>query len=208
MTVTEIFKERIIFALTTLMLLTVLLIGCTNSPQEWDFTDADLLIDVTDMPEGWKAAEYTDNYPYDTEGADNQAFRKFSFQPTTYLVKAGNDVYHYRSPSTANRGYRAIIDRYMGQRASDLGPWETPPEFEFASSTADQWIFACVYSSFAPASEFGSKRRNCKFLAQYEEYVIEFSATMEVDDTTFMTLEEITNVIETIDQTMSEHLQP
>lgn len=199
-------KVGITIVITTLVVFCSLLRGCGNSSPERDFADADLLIDEVDMPEGWKEAEYTDNYPYDTEGARNLAYRNFSFEPTTYLVKAGHDVYRYRNPFYARRGYTAYEKRYMGQRPSDLSPWETPSEFNVTDSVALQWRFACKYSSFAPAPEFGNKSRICMFLGQYEEFIIVFSATTEVDSTTFITLKEVSNIITIIDQKMADKL--
>ncbi len=199
-------KARITIVITTLVIFSSMLIGCINSSPERDFADVDLLINEPDMPEGWREAEYTDNYPYDTEGAENLAYRTFSFEPTTYLVKAGHDVYRYQNPFYAGRGYTAYENRYMGQRPSDLSPWETPSEFNLTDSVAHQWRFACKYSSFAPAPEFGNKSRICMFLGQYEEFVIEFSATTEVDGTTFITIEEVSNIVTIIDQKMADKL--
>jgi len=201
-------KERFILILIKLLLFGLLLTGCAYSPPERDFADVDLLINVNDMPEGWAEAEFTENYPYSKEGAENLALRYFYFTSTTYLVKAGEDVYHYRNARAAYLGYKSIEDLYMTQRASDLTPWETPPEFVFSTALADRWRFACAYNSFAPSAEFGSRSRICRYLAQYEEFVVDFGVTMEVDGIIFITLEEITDVIETIDQTMGEYLQP
>jgi len=102
------------FILLIGLIMAGLLLGrCVYSPPERDFADVDLLITVDDMPEGWAEAEFTENYAYSKESAENLALRYFYYTPTTYLVKAGEDVYQYRNARAAYLGYKANEKLYM-----------------------------------------------------------------------------------------------
>ena len=45
------------------------------------------------------------------------------------------------------------------------------------------------------------------YIAQYDEFVVKFGVTIEVDDQVFMNIQDVTKIIETIDQRMSEYLK-
>jgi hypothetical protein len=203
----QVFNIRITLIVFVALVFGTFLEGCYTGPPERNFSDTDLLIEVSDMPDGWEEAEFIASEKYSKEGADNRALRYFSFTLSPYFVKAGEDVYHYRSQSSAERGYKVLEQLYMEQNSRKITPWETPQGFDFTSSIASQWRFACVYSTFAPAESFGNNRQICKFLAQYEEFVIKFGVTIEVEGENIISIEDVTKIIITIDQKMMEALQ-
>lgn len=166
------------------------------------------MIDKSAMPLGWESEEPIEYYPYDKEGADNLALIDFYYSDTPFLVRAGEDVYRFRNQYFANISYSHLVNAYMTQRANDVTPWQTPIGLDFTSSTADRCRFACAENSFSPSPEFGSKARICLYLAQYDEFIIMFRITIEVDNNVFISIDEVKNIIEEIDAKMAQYLNP
>jgi len=194
------------FLIATLLFLLGIVIGCTQSTPKRNFQDNELLLQLSDLPKGWVPAESTDN-GIENEGAEQYSIRYFQYQLTSYIVKSGEDLYRYRDIGIAYRNYKWFEKYYFSQSARDVTPWETPLEFTFTSSSANRWHFACALSSFSPTPEFGKESKICTYLAQYEEYVVNFGVTIEVNNQVFMSIEDVTKVIEIIDQRMRKYLR-
>jgi hypothetical protein len=79
--------------------------GCIGSTPKRAFKDSDLLINVDAMPVGWLESEFTDNAQYGTESSENLAYRTFYYSKTNYLVKAGEDIFRYRTSGWAARNF-------------------------------------------------------------------------------------------------------
>ena len=199
-------KFYILFLTILSIVSTLFLSGCGKPAPKRDFPDSELLLKLSDLPEGWVAAESTDNY-IEKDYAEQYSLRYYQYSLTKYLVKSGEDLYRYKNLGIAYNNYKRLKKYYFSQSARDLTPWETPPEFRFTSSSTERWHFACGVSTFSPAPEFGKKRKICMYIAQYDEFVVKFGVTIEVDDQVFMNIQDVTKIIETIDQRMSEYLK-
>jgi hypothetical protein len=185
----------------------ILLLGYYLPVSKRSFSEADLLIDITSMPNGWKIAERIVSYPYDKEGAENLAIQNFNYSDTFYSVKAGEDVFRYRNQFAASLHYWRLEKYYLEQSARDVTPWVTPEGFSFNSNHANQWRYACAYNTFSPSPEFGDKAKICQYLAQYDEFVIKFGITMEIDESTFITQDKVQQIIQDVDERMMQYLK-
>lgn len=186
-----------------LLLCLVILLGCGSAPKR-DFADADLLIDVHNMPENWAVAEYSET-TRDEEGQISGAHISFYYTETSFFVRGGEHIYRYRSTSRADRHYRRLEDyRFTPNIRQTVSV--VPEGFTFSSITAAQWRFGCMYTTFSPTPEFGNGRTICQFLAQYDEFIVYFTITTQVEDETMITIDQVQAILEAIDKKMSQYL--
>jgi hypothetical protein len=177
--------------------------GC-GSARERTFADADLLIEAHNMPEHWAVAEYSAT-TRDEEGQISGAYISFYYTETAFFVRGGEDIYRYGSISRADRHYRRLEDSVFTPNIRQTVS-VVPEGFTFSSITADQWRFACHESTFSPTPEFGNVRTICQFLAQYDEFIVYFTITTQVEDEAMTTIDQVQSIIETIDQKMGRFL--
>ena len=179
--------------------------GCLPAPER-DFLDADLLIDVSVMPDRWDVFELTDASE-DEEGQESGAAVGFYVVGSPYLVLGRERIYRYTSERRAARHYERIEGGYFNdERASLTTPWTIPDGFTFASISADQWRFGCAGSNFSPVPEMGTESTDCIYLAQYQEFLVFFTITTERDDEVMIDIDEIVHIVEAMDARMSEYL--
>lgn len=185
------------------------LAGCLSAPTR-NFEDADLLIDETAMPINWLKAESAKKAPDPgEEGEESGAFISFYFTNTTYFARGGETIYHYNSKWRAGQNYdRFELTYFNDASVYQTTPWQMPEGFDFASTTADKWRFACEGSNFTFGPEAGSSSTHCIYLARYSEFLVFFSITTEIDGQTFITPDEIKPILEALDQKMSDYLAP
>lgn len=184
-----------------------LLAGCGSAPER-SFADADLLIDESDLPDGWALTQsgvikaiYTD------EGEKSGAAVSFYATHTTYFTRMTEYVHRYSSARDAAWHYnRREQERFNDKSFYRTTPWQTPPGFTFTSALANQWRFACAGSSFNLQLDSRTHSTICRFQARYEEFLVTFSVDMEIDGQTLITVSELEQVIEAIDRKMVEHL--
>lgn len=170
------------------------------------FSEVNLLIELSDMPERWAPSDSAPKHDAD-EGEVNSAYRNFYIPDAPYLIKAGEDVNRYEKIGLADWNYKLLQKKYFTPTYYTTSSWETPDDLHFTSSSAKQWRFACAYSIFSPAPEMGKQRKNCLYLAQYEEFIVNFGITTEVDQITFVSTEEIVSILEKVDARMTFYLQ-
>lgn len=184
-----------------------LLEACARAPVR-NFSVADLLIGIDDMPSEWHLAEDGVNASIgENEGQASGASVAFSAESSTYYVPAVQRVYRYSSSGKAASHY-ARFERTIFNDASvyRTTSWQEPADFGYSSLTADRSRFACAGSNFSTGSYDGEASTNCVYLAQYEEFLVEFRVKVEVDDQRFFTTPQLARVVEAIDQKMSEQL--
>lgn len=188
-----------------IVLLASMLFGCGSAPQR-AFSDSDLLIDSSVMPDGWSFGEVLANV-HDSEGQESGASVGFFAESPPLVARALEHVYCYSSSRTASRHYNRFEATYFNDDSIyRTSPWQVPPGFTFSSASADQWRFGCAGSNFSIGPQSGTSSVICDYLAQHDEFLVFFGVTIEIDDQSFMTLAELATVIEAIDQKMSEHL--
>jgi len=192
------------FWLVTCLGFVVLLSACGRTPER-NFSDQDLLVDVSVMPENWALL---DIYTMDNEEGEKSG-KKITFYKTDtpYLVRAGQDVFRYSSIRRAAWHYRRLEEGFNDNNPRTT-PWITPEELSFSSTVAEQWRFACADSTFSPAPEFGKVRTICKYLAQYDEFLVYVTMTIRVDEQEMASLDDVYGFIEAVDQKMAQYLGP
>jgi len=163
------------------------IISCTpgqGHTPERSFTTMDLLIDVEAMPPGWrsfpafKPADYycvRDCASIDFE-ADSESVRRSAYQ----------DVFRYKDAKTARRIYAEISS----------SPGETPSEWSYRTSAADEFRFACYDYE-------GQEPPLCQWTARYQEYVVVFGSWLIPDR---MAIVDMERVAQAIDLRMVTHL--
>jgi hypothetical protein len=181
-----------------------LVVACRGTPQR-TFSDADLLVLPTVMPPNWRLDQLNGNV-HDSEGQESGAAIGFITENPPYLARALETVYRYSSASKSASQYKRFALTYFNDSSIyRTSPWEVPPGIAF-SSAADQWRFGCAGSNFSTGPQDGSNSLVCDYLAQYDEFLIFFTVTTQIDDHTFMTLKELVTVITAADQRIAESL--
>lgn len=180
--------------------------GCVSAPKR-NFTDSNLLIDQTVMPPNWPVVEQSDSE--ENEGQVSGAYIIFANTETPYLDRAEEDVFHYSSASRAEWQYNRLKGYYFYDGGSyQTTPYHTPSGFIFSSSSAQRWKFACSDSNFTLGTSARKTSTDCEYLAQYQEFVIRFGITTEVDNTQFITIAQTVPIIKAIDFKISSYLSP
>ena len=125
------------------------------------FTTMNLLIDLSDMPPGWKVGYGPGkggSYISPKEDGSEIGFYVSDDNVPAGRDTAGHGVYRYRSVEAAKGIYEDLV--LPGQ----VG--ETPARWIYQSPIADQSYFACYdYEGREPYPI-------CKWSARYEEYVV------------------------------------
>ena len=198
-------KAFLLISLTTIILLSACLLpSCGHAPKR-NFSDQDLLINVSVLPEHWALL---DIYTMDNEeGEESGKTIIFYKTDTPYLVRAGEDVFHYSSAHRASWHYRRLEKYYFTPNIRETPP-VVPKGFDFVSTAADQWRFGCMDTTFSPTPAFGKRSTICQYIAQYDEFLIYASITTQVDGQAMVSMKEVQRFIEAIDRKMARYLAP
>lgn len=186
-----------------------LLSACQSAPVR-EFADADLLISEGALPTNWALTEdgVSERIPRG-EGEESGAAVSFYATDTIYDARMIEYVYRYSSAGKAawhyDRREKEVFNDASFYRTS---PWQVPSGFTFSSSLANKWRFGCAGSSFTIGPSTGSTSTICTYLAQYDEFLVVFHADRDIDGSTVITVSELQQVVEAIDQKMSENLNP
>jgi len=199
-------KTTFIFCLC-LILISIVSTGCGASKQR-NFADADLLIDESAMPNDWSLAERSYNMTV-KEGQESGAYITFYYTGTSLFVRGGEDVYRYKNNKRAAWHYKRFeTDHFNDASVYRTTPWQVPEGFHFSSSSSEQWRFACAGSNFTVGSITGNTSTVCIYLAQYDEFLVFFSITIERDGAIFISIEQIISILDALDQNMGQYLNP
>jgi hypothetical protein len=159
------------------------------------------------MPPAWPVVEQSDSE--ENEGQVSGAYIIVANTETHYLDRAEENIFRYSRASRAEWQYNRLKEYYFYDGGSNqTTPYQTPSGFIFSSLSAQHWKFACSESNFAFGSTAGKTSTDCEFLAQYQEFVIRFGITTEVENTQFISIAQIVPIIKAIDSKMSSNLNP
>lgn len=191
--------RMLLFPICVMMLLVT---GCWQPEPpapERDFTLEELLLDLSVFPEGWEVS----SPPGPTPSGDGAIFADesiaiwFRFRPDpSTLLAACHEVYRFRWANRAAREFRKqqpIL--FNSQSIALLTPWEVPDELPYRSLFAEQSHFACAKSGI-------TNKWGCRFMGQYEEYLVIFSTTMGER----MSYRDLELILQTIDKRMAKYL--
>jgi hypothetical protein len=186
------------------MLIMVICSGASGCKQEPDrrIDDIDLLVDSTVYPDNWEWLK-TSGKPVENEGQISGSYIIFYSTEAPVIVRSGETIFHYKNPDKAERHFIRLQDSLFNDTSVyRTTKWEAPIAFSFNSKIADDWKFACAGSNFSLGGYLGDSRTVCTYLAQYDEYVVEFSTTIEVDGVSYITIDQLQIIIEAIDLKM------
>ncbi len=186
------------------LILTITCIFCSRlSPPELaperDFSVEDLLIDIQDFPAGWLVYQAAGPTP----SGDGAIFAPESVERSFYApqrdnvsLRATHRVFRYISSGYAASEYDEQLPRQFHYNIAVVKDWETPNELQYESSIADQFHLACNQSTIGGM-------QGCKFLGQYEEYLVTFFTHTGEQ----MRYSDIERILQAIDEQMAHYLK-
>lgn len=189
-----------------ILLSSLLFYGCNASPDR-NFADVDLLFDGSVMPENWELLGVSEE-ANGNEGQVSGAISVFSAQDTPLIVRCGEDIFRYKSTSKAAWHYERF-EEYEFSNTRCTTPWHVPANSPFVDAlSADKWRFGCAGGFSSSIPNTGGERTICKYLAQYEEFLVSFIITTKVDGVVYIAIEDVYPIIEAIDRKMMQYLEP
>jgi hypothetical protein len=160
------------------------------------------------MPSGWTLDRIIQSIN-DNEGQGSGASAGFSAESPPYYARALESLYRYDSSGKVARHYDRFEQTYFNDDSIyRTTPWDVPVGFSFSSSTATKWRFGCAGSNFNIGPQDGTTSTICNYLAQYDEFLVFFTVTIQIDDQSFLTTSELVSLVEAIDQKISDYLHP
>ena len=156
------------------------------------FTTMDLLIDPSDMPEGWEVSENSPSRILDylagrdpATADDASGILFLADKPYVPWHETVHDVYRFKTLGVAKHVYESF----------DRG--ETPPGWTYKSPVAKESKFLCH-----------TKKQGltyCTWVAYYDEYYVEFAVALIPGK---MSLEDVERIVKIIDEKMAQYLKP
>jgi hypothetical protein len=108
---------------------------------------------------------------------------------------AGYTIYRYFTVTSAAKNFN--FNKHLFVNSDTREEWKSPVDIAFLSSTADVVYVGC--GSWSEKSE-----KNCAMVAQYQEYVVVFDATINAK----MKFAQFEKILFYIDEQISSHLYP
>jgi hypothetical protein len=109
--------------------------------------------------------------------------------------RSGYTIYRYSNVRGAEKHFD--LHKHLFVNSDTREEWRSPDNSTFSSTTADVVYIGCGYWS-------GKNRKNCTMVAQYQEYVAIFNATLD----TKMTFDQFEKILFYIDKQISSLLYP
>ena len=118
-------------------------------------------------------------------------------------TSARQEVYRFRNPLDACIAFNTTFAVIEFSSAADyvLTRWESPAQWDYASSKANRIRFACATLELHPQEV----SHQCQALAQYDEYVILMRFWMSSE---CLTLPDVERILSNLDATMETALNP
>ena len=155
------------------------------------FDTTDLLVNLADLPEGWRVSEDSPSRILDYLTGRDPATASpasrivFVVEPYRAWYEAAHSVYRFPTRAAAQHVY----ERH--------GLGETPPEWTDPGAHADATRFLCRALQGEPALTY------CAWSATYQEYYVEFDAALVPGK---MSLVDVARIVQAIDEKMLCHV--
>lgn len=166
------------------------------------FMPNELLLPVSFFPKSWTSLEERPLGPEVIKGSkENNPYVNFTPPPPAEYPAAHHSVSRYDNVEAAEEYYDWAIEGLRNRYSTNcVSP---------AEEAADDLIFASSFTNnyfigYRESYEDGSGGPNCELLAQYEEFIISFTAKVSDSGLTPQQFNELARVI---DQIMIDHLQ-
>ena len=171
--------------------------GCVRPAPTREFTVDELLIDQSAFPVGW----YASAPPGPVRIVDGAIIADRSIEVTFRVDDpdwhtAALEIYRFSSEYRATREYRRQLSvLFNSQSIAALTPWETPAELSYESPVANQSNFACGRNGI-------TGKRGCRFLGQYDEYLVVFGSVVGAR----MDFVDLEHILQAIDERLAHYL--
>ncbi len=151
----------------------------------------DVLLEVTDLPAGWRAGDVYTIRPGSAASEGDEALELEFGGPGSPGQQDGavHRIYRFKNVSLAARAYPRMQRSILFFLEAD-DDRRHPPDWSYRSPLADDWRFACA--------SYG-----CGVIARYDEFISVFSARLT---TSSMTAEAWEAVLRAIDRRMADKL--
>lgn len=175
------------------------LTGCRELAPTRTFTALDLVLPVDSMPPGWEViGRPRPMGAVDGFGDEDDAVLSFKSGPTETIL-ADHFVLRFPNARKASTWYQEHLSGEFNSRSPAVSkPWTTPSAWSFSSSLAAKEYAACTINNVVYEKEV------CKYMAQYEEFVVIFWSVIRPD---LMTTEQFESTVEAIDAIMISHFE-
>jgi len=167
------------------------------------FAPSELLIPVNHFPQGWTGEEHRPLGPEVIKGSkDNNPYMLYTPPSPAKYSKAGHYVRRLDNVDQALEYFQRELKTFQKNYSTTCIPSGLSPSEEALNKSEYSQNFAIGYAEHEYTD--GSGEPNCKLIAQYDEFFIQFSATISQNGLTY---EQFNNLGRIIDQIMTEHLQ-
>ena len=192
-------KYCVLWATIPFLILVLITLACGTyvppTPIERDFTLLDILIALSDMPDGWTLEQPADYFKPGSPGYEYKAAGIVFVAETEEIRKAaGMDAYRSRTVEFAIDDYETDTIKAIGSGEFVHTEWPNP------EVSADQEDFYCQWIKY---KEEDDKDLRCSWTARYEEYRVWFLSVMLPN---IMSFEDFSEIVKLIDSKMVELL--
>lgn len=187
------------WSIVVLFGIALFLAGCREQAPGRTFIALDLLLPVDSMPAGWEMiGRPRPMGAVDGFGDEDDAVLSFKSGPTENIL-ADHFVLRFSNAHQASVWYQKHLPGWFNSESLAVSkPWTTPSTWSFSSSLAAEQHAACTINNVVYEKEV------CKYMAQYEEFVVIFWSVIRPD---LMTVEQFENTVAAIDAIMVLHLE-
>ena len=162
-----------------------------------DFQDWELLISENDLPAGWKLIEEYKSIN-DNEGQKSGAQYIWGLEAGNEYSRTSERIYHFSNEYWSYRKFLQWVETYIPSNKDEEVFILTG--YDFSQLHANTWDFGCEDVS---PSEFWI---NCVYVAQYDEFMLDFSVFGQINDQLFISSDQLFAIIIRIDDKISSYL--
>jgi hypothetical protein len=168
-----------------LLLVSVLLLGCTSDANERAHRITTLYLRASDLPPGWQRSDGgIGDWDQEREGVISRSLSYYGAPRDQVLgVLVTHELVDYPSATQAKDAYPKVVQAEIPTEA-----WTSPDQVHFESQ-ADQIRIACL-----PAS---AQTTLCRSVAQYGNYISIIYANVFTDK--WLTMQDFERLLESID---------
>lgn len=194
---------RIKIMIIMALILGILLISCSGfRSSSREFSAEDLLLTQEMVPQNWIRTEVVPvsiaRFGFGNEESDRRVAFVRQNDPQD-RVFANHFVLVFRNENRAENWYKDKIRSHFNDNSIAItGAWSTHSDLTYEPIFPRQYRVACAINNVA------GEQLVCKFMAQYEEFVVIFSSVIDSDTTTVSGFNEL---VEQIDKIMLDHLR-
>ncbi len=170
----------------------------TETAPQRSFDSSDLLLTLDDLPENYRVADLPQPMGPDSPiavGDLDDSYVTFHVLNDVHLA-AIDRVYRFSTVPKADRWYDTHLSLEFAVATRDI-QWSLPSNLTYRSPYTDRFRLGCTLVGI-------DRQKVCKFMAQYEEFVVVFHSTIAED---LMTVSQFNDTVRHIDEKLAEFLE-